>query len=131
MKDRSQLDDMRAALRGDLERARERRGETLLDREPEPEPEPEPQAEVSDTHEETSDVVVPVSDTLEPEPEPEPEPRADAEAPLALVPARLALALDPGRLERRLEVREVLHADDAPVADRHDRRVALDAELPP
>ena len=41
MRDRSQLDDMRAALRGDLERARERRGETLLDREPEPEPEPQ------------------------------------------------------------------------------------------
>ena len=40
MKDRSQLDDMRAALRGDLERARERRGETLLDREPEPLTEP-------------------------------------------------------------------------------------------
>ena len=74
MKDRSQLDDMRAALRGDLERARERRGETLLDREPEPEPEPEPQAEVSDTHEEASDGVVPVSDALEPEPEAEPEP---------------------------------------------------------
>lgn len=80
MKDRSQLDDMRAALRGDLERARERRGGTLLDREPEPltepapEPEPEPQDEVSDTPDEASDVVVPVSDTLEPEPEPEPDP---------------------------------------------------------
>ncbi len=44
MKDRSQLDDMRAALRGDLERARERRGETLLDREPEPRAGAEPEA---------------------------------------------------------------------------------------
>jgi outer membrane biosynthesis protein TonB len=81
MKDRSQLDDMRAALRGDLERARERRGGTLLDREPEPltepapEPEPESQDEVSDTPDEASDVVAPVSDTLEPEPEPTPRRR--------------------------------------------------------
>lgn len=57
MRDKSQIDDMRAALRGDLERARERRGATLLDRAPEseaqepetPEAEPVLQAEVPDT----------------------------------------------------------------------------------
>ena len=71
MREKSQLDDMRAALRGDLERARERRGATLLD--PEPELETHPDAHVSDTPDETADVPVPVSDTTEPEPEPEPE----------------------------------------------------------
>ncbi|HSS72614.1 MAG TPA: hypothetical protein VLK53_03510 [Gaiellaceae bacterium] len=83
MRDKSQLDDMRAALRGDLERARERRGTTLLDPEPEPqaelEPEAEPQAQVSDTPDETSGVVEQVSDTSEPEPEPEPEPDPEPE----------------------------------------------------
>jgi outer membrane biosynthesis protein TonB len=93
MTDKSQINDMRAALRGDLERARERRGSTLLDREPtiadleaeaaaEPEPvaeepEPEPEVQVSDTPDEASEVVVPVSETTEPEPEPvadEPDP---------------------------------------------------------
>jgi hypothetical protein len=81
MRDKSQLDDMRAALRGDLERARERRGTTLLDREPEPEqearlqPEAEPEAQVSETPDETSDVVEQVSDISEPEPEPAPKHR--------------------------------------------------------
>ena len=44
MKEKSQLEDMRAAVRGDLERARSRREGTLLQPEPEPEPEvaPEP-----------------------------------------------------------------------------------------
>jgi len=76
MREKSQLDAMRAALRGDLERARERRGATLLDREPEPEPQAElepgaePEALVSDTPDETSDVVEQVSDTSEPEPTP-------------------------------------------------------------
>ena len=76
MTDKSQKEDMRAALQGDLERARERRGSTLLDREPGAEPlieEPEPQ--VPDTPDETSAVTVQVSD--EPEPEPEPEPQTE------------------------------------------------------
>jgi len=72
MKDKSQLDDMRAALRGDLERARERRGATLLDPEPEsaPELDPEPQTEVPGTPEEAPEVVVQVADAPEPDPEP-------------------------------------------------------------
>ncbi len=77
MREQSQIDDMRAAIRGDLERARARREadpwrepegsepdllegvpdpELLMEIEPEPEPEPEP--------------------VREPEPEPEPEPEA-------------------------------------------------------
>jgi hypothetical protein len=91
MKEKSQKDDMRAALRGDLERARERRGSTLLDREPEPvveepepepvleEPEPEP-AEVPDTPPvEAPEVSARVSDTPE-APEP-PEPASDPPEP--------------------------------------------------
>jgi outer membrane biosynthesis protein TonB len=73
MKEKSQLEDMRAALQGDLERARERRGETLLD------PEPEPQADVSDTPDEAPEVIVQVSDTPEPEPAVEPEPEPELE----------------------------------------------------
>jgi hypothetical protein len=81
MTDKSQKDDMRAALQGDLERARERRGSTLLDREPEPEA-------VSDTPTEAPEPTVPVSDTWEPDPEPEPEAVSDtsAEAPGPTVP---------------------------------------------
>ena len=71
MKERSQLEDMRAALQGDLERARERRGATLLD------PEPEPQADVSDTPDEAPEVIVQVSDTPEPEPAVESEPELE------------------------------------------------------
>jgi len=67
MREKSQLEDMRAALQGDLERARERRGATLLD------PEPEPQTDVSDTPDEAPEVIVQVSDTPEPAVEPEPE----------------------------------------------------------
>ncbi len=46
MKEQSQLDDMRAAIRGDLERAKARREPPVLAAVPEPEPEvaPEPQA---------------------------------------------------------------------------------------
>jgi len=68
MRDKSQIDDMRAALRGDLERARERRGATLLD--PAPEPEPELQAEVSDTP-----IEAPEADTMEPTAAEDPESR--------------------------------------------------------
>ena len=71
MREKSQLEDMRAALQGDLERARERRGATLLD--PEPELETRPDAQVSDTPDEAVDVPVPVSDTTEPEPETQPD----------------------------------------------------------
>jgi len=71
MREKSQLEDMRAALQGDLERARERRGATLLD------PEPEPQADVSDTPDEAPEVIVQVSDTPEPEPAVEPEPELE------------------------------------------------------
>jgi hypothetical protein len=73
MTDKSQKDDMRAALQGDLERARERRGSTLLDREPEPEA-------VSDTAAEAPEPALPVSDTWEPDPEPEPEGVSDTAA---------------------------------------------------
>ncbi len=73
MREKSQLEDMRAALQGDLERARERRGATLLD------PEPEPQADVSDTPDEAPEVIVQVSDTPEPEPAGEPEPEPELE----------------------------------------------------
>ena len=83
MKDKSQLDDMRAALRGDLERARERRGATLLD--PEPESRRSPSADVSDTPEEAPEVVVQVADARA---RAEPRSGADAaEAPVPLVPA--------------------------------------------
>jgi hypothetical protein len=77
MREKSQLEDMRAALQGDLERARERRGATLLDPEPEsaPELDPEPRAEVPDTPEETPEVVVQVADTPEPDPVPRPRRR--------------------------------------------------------
>jgi hypothetical protein len=71
MKERSQLEDMRAALQGDLERARERRGATLLDLEP------EPQADVPDTPDEAPEVIVQVSDIPEPEPAVEPEPELE------------------------------------------------------
>jgi hypothetical protein len=43
MKEHSQIEDMRAALRGDLERARKRGSSPLLQPEPESEPEPEPE----------------------------------------------------------------------------------------
>jgi hypothetical protein len=48
MKEKSQIDEMRAALRGDLERGRKRmRASPIVQpqAEPEPEPEPEPPAE--------------------------------------------------------------------------------------
>jgi hypothetical protein len=63
MRDESHIDDMRAAVRGDLERARAR-GATIFERPAAPPPvveEPDPQ----------------------PEPEPEPEPEAPFEPPPA------------------------------------------------
>ena len=72
MREKSQIEDMRAAVRGDLERARARREADPwrapeTERTPEPEPDqPEPEAEV-----------VP-----EPEPVEEPEPEAWAEEPV-------------------------------------------------
>ena len=45
MRDQSQIDAMRAAVRGDLERARRRRAGTLLQPEPDDTSEPEPQVE--------------------------------------------------------------------------------------
>ena len=61
MEERSQIDAMRDAVRGDLERARGRRGSTLL----RPEQPPETQAEPE----------------LEPAPAPEPEGPAAEDAP--------------------------------------------------
>jgi outer membrane biosynthesis protein TonB len=88
MKDKSQKDDMRAALQGDLERARERRGPTLLDREPEEEPvveepepvpvavaEPEPEPEPVAVAEPEPEPVAIEEPAPEPEPEVEPEPK--------------------------------------------------------
>jgi outer membrane biosynthesis protein TonB len=79
MDERSQIDAMRAAVRGDLDRARARRAadpwlsessppplEAVPEAEPEPEPEPVPAPEPEPEPE-------PV-----PEPEPEPEPIAEA-----------------------------------------------------
>ena len=89
MREKSQIDDMRAAVRGDLERARARR-EADPWRTPEPEPAAEPEAENAEpaalegqTPEgsvpaETIDEpeAVEVAEVVEPEPEPEPEPAA-------------------------------------------------------
>ena len=60
VREESQLDDMRAAIRGDFERLAERRGgqELMQIQEPEPIPEPGPEPEPQP----------------EPEPEPAPEP---------------------------------------------------------
>jgi hypothetical protein len=43
MEEQSQIDAMRDAVRGELERARSRRGSTLLQPERPPDPEPEPE----------------------------------------------------------------------------------------
>lgn len=50
MREESQLDEMRAAIRGDFERLERRRGvqELMHVREPEPEPEPESPIEAQD-----------------------------------------------------------------------------------
>jgi hypothetical protein len=42
MKEQSQIDDMRAAVRGDIERAKQRRSSPVLQMEPEPVPAPDP-----------------------------------------------------------------------------------------
>jgi hypothetical protein len=89
MKDKSQKDDMRAALQGDLARARERRGSTLLDREPEV----EIPGQVSDTPAEASDVPVPMSDT----PEPEPAQVSDTPAEASDVPVPVSDTTEPKR----------------------------------
>ena len=70
MREESQLDDMRSAIRGDFERLAERRGEQELMRLVEPEPEDE--AEANETHGPAHE------EEVAPEPEPEleePEPR--------------------------------------------------------
>ena len=76
MKDQSHIEAMREAVRGDLERARNRRP-SIFERpapppaavpEPEPEPEPEP-------------VVATVEPEFDPEPEPEPVVAEDPPAP--------------------------------------------------
>jgi hypothetical protein len=87
MREKSQIEDMRAAVRGDIERARARR-EADPWRTPEPEPEAEPEAEnaepaasegqtpegsfPAETIEEPE--AVEVAEAAEPEPEPEPDP---------------------------------------------------------
>jgi hypothetical protein len=68
MKEQSQLDAMRAAVRGDLERAQARRDADPW-RTPEPEPEP------IEAHEAEREPELPFA----PEPEPEPEPVAEVE----------------------------------------------------
>ena len=76
MNEESQLDAMRAAIRGDFERLAERRGEQELmqlseDAKPEPEPTPEPEPEP---------VPAPPPARLpEPEPTPEPQPELQRE----------------------------------------------------
>jgi hypothetical protein len=45
MRDQSQIDDMRAAVRGDLERSRERRRPNPVVEEPQEQVEPEPPAD--------------------------------------------------------------------------------------
>ncbi len=76
MKEQSQLDDMRAAIRGDLERAKARREPPVLAAVPEPEPEvaPEPESlrpQVSETA--PPDQVAEASEPQAPEPAPEPD----------------------------------------------------------
>jgi len=96
MREKSQIEDMRAAVRGDIERARARR-EADPWRTPEPEPEAESEAESAEpgasegetpersvraeTIEESeavevAEAVEPVADAVDPEPEPDPEPAA-------------------------------------------------------
>ena len=171
-REQSQIDDMRAAIRGDLERARARRNGTRAVVEPAREPEPtaeaapEPAAGAgrraessrgslaraqsrSRALDESRHARSPGGSPVRagagrravhsPSPCAEWTPEPVAQKALAhrqgflLVAdrAHLALAVDAGRLEGGLEVRVVLHPDDAPVADRDDRGVALDAELPP
>ena len=78
MKESSQKADMRAALRGDLERARERRGTTLLDREPGAEPVDEPELDPLAAEEPEPAAVADVTaEAPEPEPEPQPEPELE------------------------------------------------------
>ena len=140
---------MRAAVRGDLERAQARRDADPW-RAPEPRARTDPVSESGGlrasgargrSREPSS--LLRLSRSLrpspcggragagaEPEPPTPPESEHQARLPLAAVPLGV-LGVDPGRLERGVEVREVLHPDDPPVADRHDRGVALDAELAP
>lgn len=72
MREESQLDEMRSAIRGDFERLAERRGEQELMRVVEPEPEPEAEAEADRIHEPAH------GEEVAPETQPEleePEPR--------------------------------------------------------
>jgi len=78
MREESQLDEMRTAIRGDFERLAERRGEQELMRVAEPEPPPqgaEPPLELP-------------AALLERLPEPEPEPLPELEPVAAAEPSR-------------------------------------------
>ena len=144
MREKSQLDDMRAAIRGDLERAQARRDADPW-REPEPEPEP-----IQSLRPEVSETPAPEPDrslsspfapsrSLKPEPVAEVEPEEPPTPPVSDTKrgflSRLfslgVLGVDPGGLERGVEVRIVLDPHDPSVANRHDGGVPLDAELAP
>jgi hypothetical protein len=77
MKERSNIDDMRAAVRGDLERARSRgeSGTILQPNKPEPEPvlEPEPQPAAPEPVPEPEPDVEPEPQPVVAEPEPQPK----------------------------------------------------------
>ena len=94
MDEKSQIEAMRAALRGDLERARERRGSTLL--QPAGPPEPEPEAPEAEAEVE-----------LQPEPEPEPELGPVAEEPEHLVEAEPEIEREPVAQEPEPQAVEV------------------------
>lgn len=92
MKDRSQIDDMRAALRGDLERARRRGAGNLLQPETEVAPEaadtPEPEPVAAEPAPEVPPEPKPEPIAAEREPEPEAAPEPEPEAAPALEPER-------------------------------------------
>lgn len=98
MRENSQIEDMRAALRGDIERARQR-GEPVFQAivEPEPEPaeegapEPEPVLEAAP---EPDPVVREPEPVLEAAPEPEPVPVLQEPEP-AVEPPQAALEEEP------------------------------------
>jgi hypothetical protein len=92
MREQSQIEDMRAAIRGDLERARSRNPDIFeaVATQPVAEPEPEPAAEA-----EPEPTVEPDPEpeaVVEPEPEPEPEPAAEPEPEPEPEPRRSLLA---------------------------------------
>jgi outer membrane biosynthesis protein TonB len=105
MREKSQIDDMRAAVRGDLERARARRGEDPPQQsvpqppvvpEPDPDvvptPEPEPAPDPDVLPEPDPEPVTPPDPAPTPEPQPEPEPElaedaAEITEPVAVPPS--------------------------------------------